>query len=87
MTLDLDMTQSFNESINVWVYFKGSKIEPFIFFWKGRKLKIDTINLVHTSRDGDNIYHHFSVSSQGNYYKLRFEMPKLKWILEEVEES
>lgn len=75
------------EPINVWVYFKKGAIEPFIFFWKGRKLKIDKINLIHTSKDGGNTYYHFSVSSQSNYYRLRFEIPKLKWHLEQVEEE
>jgi hypothetical protein len=76
-----------NEPVNVWVYFKRGSVEPFIFFWRGRKLKVDNINLVHTSKDGANIYHHFSISSQGNYYRLRFEIPKLKWLLEQVEEE
>jgi hypothetical protein len=75
------------ESINVWVFFKGAKIQPFIFFWKGRKIKIESINMVHTSKDGDKLFYHFSVSAGGNFYKLRFELNSLKWCLEEVEES
>lgn len=80
------MTDLF-EPINVWVYFSKGAIEPFIFFWRGRKLKVEKINLVHTSRDGTNTFYHFSITSGGNFYRLRFEIPKLKWILEQIEEE
>lgn len=77
----------FQEAINVWVLFKGSLIEPWCFFWKGRQIKVEKINLVHTSKEGANIFYHFSVSSAGNYYRLKFDVGKLKWSLEEVEEE
>ncbi len=75
------------EPINVWVFFKGIKIEPHIFFWKNRRIKIDSINLVHMTRNGDSVLHHFSVSSQGNFYRLLFDTTRLKWFLEQVEED
>ncbi len=75
------------EPINVWVLFKGAIISPYVIFWQNRKIKIDTINLVHTSKDGDALYYHFSVSAGGNFYRLRFDTKKLKWFLEAVEED
>ncbi|MBI2021803.1 hypothetical protein HYS93_02905 [Candidatus Daviesbacteria bacterium] len=75
------------EPINVWVLFKKSAIYPHIFFWRNRKIKVDSINLVHTSKDGDSIVYHFSISSSGNFYRLMFHLKSLKWFLEAVEEE
>ena len=75
------------EPINVWVLFKGTTINPYVIFWQNRKIKIDTINLVHTSKDGDALFYHFSVSAAGNFYRLRFDTKKLKWFLEAIEED
>lgn len=75
------------EPINVWVFFSGSKIEPRSFFWRERLIKIDQINLVHTSKNGASLFYHFSVSSGGNFYRLRFDTSKLTWMLEAVEEG
>lgn len=75
------------ESIDVWVLFQKNHIQPSVFFWKGRQIKIDKINLIHTSKNGGNIFYHFSVSSEGNFYKLKFDPGKMNWILEEVAED
>lgn len=75
------------EPINVWVFFSGNQIKPHTFFWKGRQIKIDKVNLVHTSKEGSNIFYHFSISSGGNFYRLRFDSQKLNWFLEAVEEG
>ena len=75
------------EPINVCVFFKGNSIKPYTFFWNSRQIKIDKINLVHTSKDGSNVFYHFSVSSEGNFYRLRFDVTKMLWILEAVEED
>ena len=75
------------EPINVWVLFKGPKIEPYVIFWHDRKIKVEKINLVHSSKDGDTLLLHFSISAGGNYYRLRFDTKKLKWFMEQVEEE
>jgi hypothetical protein len=75
------------EPINVWVFFKESSVEPWCFFWNKRQIKIDKINLVHTSKEGSNIFYHFSVSAGGNFYRLKFDTESLKWHLEMVEED
>lgn len=76
-----------SEPVNVWVLFKGSSVQPWCFFWKGRQIKVDKINLVHTSKEGSNIFYHFSISSGGNFYGLKFDTNKLNWILEAVDED
>ena len=88
-----------DEPVNVWVFFKGparnalaceaggNLIEPWCFFWKNRKIKVEKINLVHTSKNGTDTFYHFSLSSGGNFYRLKFDSQSLKWFLEEVDED
>lgn len=75
------------EPIDVWVLFQKNKIQPSVFFWKGRQIKIEKINLVHTSKNGSSLFYHFSISSGGNFYRLTFDTKNLKWFLEGVEEE
>lgn len=75
------------EPINVWVLFQNAKPHPHLFFWKDRPIKVDKVNLVHTSKDGASLFYHFSVSSGSNFYRLRFDTKNMKWFLEAVEED
>lgn len=77
-----------SEPVNVWVFFKVGSIQPYVFFWRKRRIKVESVNLVHTSKDGaEGVFYHFSVSSGGNFYRLRFELKKLKWFIEAIEED
>lgn len=82
----LDSMLEIQEPISVWAFFDKS-IEPRLFYWRSRKIKIDKINLVHTSKFGSSIFYHFSVSSGGNFYRLKFDTSKLKWTLEAVDDT
>lgn len=75
-----------SDPIDVWVLFRQNKIQPTVFFWHGRRIKIDKINLMHTSKDGANLFYHFSVSGNNNFYRITFDLGKLKWVLEAVDE-
>ncbi|MBI2019350.1 hypothetical protein HYS95_01610 [Candidatus Daviesbacteria bacterium] len=60
-------------------------MKPYSFIWRGREIKIEKINLIHTSKNGACVFYHFSVSSKGNFYRLRFDTGKMSWILEAAE--
>lgn len=75
------------EPVNVWVFFKDKGAEPYLFFWHNRQVKIDKINFIHKTKNGSSQFYHFSVSSQGNFYRLGFDVSSLKWFLEAVEEE
>jgi hypothetical protein len=75
------------EDVNVLAFFKDNSIKPYIFFWKNRQIKVDNVNLVHTSRDGNKLFYHFSLSSGENFYRLAFDPVKMHWMLEAVEED
>ena len=76
-----------SEPVDVWVLFRKNVIKPSLFFWHGRQIKIDAINLIHTSKNGSNVFYHFSVSAGGNFYRLRLDTGKMSWSLEEVDED
>ena len=75
------------EPINVWVFFKKNRIVPHSFFWGERHIKIDKVNMVHTSKVGMSLFYHFSVSGGNNFYRLGFDSNTLKWQIEAVEEG
>lgn len=74
------------EPIKVWVLFQNSKIEPFIFFWRDRKITIEEINMVHTSKPDGLLRYHFSVTSGDSYYRLILDTGKMSWFIEQIEE-
>lgn len=77
-----------SEPINVWAFFKGSTITPYVFFWKNRRIKIDKINLIHSSKESSRTQQYFSVSTAtGGFYRLKLDQVELKWFLEAVEEE
>lgn len=76
-----------SEPINVWAFFEKAQVKPYVFIWNGRKIRVETINFVHTTHEGMTLIYHFSVSSGGNFYRLGFDSNNLKWVLEAVEES
>lgn len=75
------------EPVNVWVLFTKNQVQPFAFSWHGRSIKVDKINLVHTTKSGSNVFYHFSISAGSNFYRLRFDTNSLKWLLEAAEED
>ncbi len=76
-----------SEPINVWVFFQKNLIQPYVFFWKNRRIKVEKINLIHTTKEGGNLFYHFSILAEGNFYRLGFDLKNLKWSLEAVEEG
>lgn len=75
------------EPIKVLAFFKDHSIKPYIFFWNGRQIKVEKVNLIHTSRDGGKLFYHFSLSSGDNFYRISFDPVKMGWLLEAVEEE
>ncbi|OGE71964.1 hypothetical protein A2617_04785 [Candidatus Daviesbacteria bacterium RIFOXYD1_FULL_41_10] len=73
------------EPINVWAFFKNGVISPYLFFWNCRQIKVDKINLIHTTKIGTSLFYHFAISSGNNFYQLRLDTNKMKWFIEAVD--
>jgi len=75
------MNDNLNEPIEVVVSFKGNEIVPKFFKWRNKFYQIAKVHLVHTSRIGQQLLYHFSVSDAANYFQLTFNSFNLSWRL------
>lgn len=78
------MYQQISERIEVLAVFKNGTIFPYIFSWKGKKRKIDKVNLSYQERDGVSINYYFAIESAGLVAKLKYNDKSLLWELEEI---
>lgn len=60
---------------------------PKYVIWKGRSHNITNIGLHHRFREGNTVYHVFSVLAGTLFMRLRFDTEILGWKLEEISES
>jgi hypothetical protein len=76
--------EEINERVEVLAVFKDGAIFPHIFAWRGKKRKIDKVNLSYQERDGASINYYFAIESQGLVAKLKYNDKSLLWTLEEL---
>lgn len=60
---------------------------PKYIIWKGRSHNINQIGLHHHYREGNILYHVFSVVSGTIFMRLKFDTDNLGWVLEEISEN
>ena len=60
---------------------------PKYLIWKGRSHTITQIGLHHLFREGQTLYHIFSVTAGTMFMRLKFNTDTLGWILEETEDE
>lgn len=73
------MHQELDEIVDAVVSFKANEIVPKFFKWRNRIYQVAKVHLVHTSRVGQQLLYHFSVSDQANYFQLTFNASNLSW--------
>lgn len=72
-----------NESVTV-----GSvNGDPKYVIWKGRNYTITKIGLHHHFRQGNTLYHVFSVVTDTLFLRLKLNTEDLTWRLEEIEDG
>ena len=69
---------------DIVVIFADNQIHPYIFKWSDKKYKVEKINLIYEKKLGNDKLVYFSVTAEGNYFKLVFNTENLKWYIEEV---
>lgn len=72
------------EQIEVLAIFDQKQARPFSFKYAGKKFIVEKINLTYSQGIGNGRLFYYSVSSEGNYFKLVFETHEMKWWLEEI---
>lgn len=76
--------KNLSDTIKVGAVFKGDKIIPKWFVWKGRKYEIKEINYYWKERQGIEDLHCFSVTDGVNNYELSFNSKRVVWKLNEI---
>ncbi len=63
---------------------KKNRVVPAALKWDGEVKKIKSVDLHHSYRTGRTLYHVFSVSTEGAFFKLVLNTDNLFWEVEEV---
>jgi hypothetical protein len=71
------------EPIEVIVSFTQKGAVPRIIKLGSRRYRIDSVNLIHTIKEGAVRIYFFSVSDDSNAFKLGFNTETLKWWVED----
>ena len=71
-------------SVNLVYNHKKNRVLPVALTWDGEIRKIKTMDLHHTYKIGRTLYHVFSVSTGGAFFKLVLNTDNLFWEVEEV---
>ena len=59
-------------------------VAPRKLLWNGREYFITKVGLHHTFRQGQTLYHVFSVASNSLFFRLSLNTDNLFWTLEEI---
>lgn len=78
------MLETLDEPIRVLVDYNGSKVRPVAFLLRGRKYRVEQVNLVSESGVGPTKRVYFSVSDAGNAFTLVYNPFDLSWRLKEI---
>ena len=73
------MPEALDDLIEVVVSFKANKVVPNFFKWHNKVYQVVKVHLVHTSKVGQQLLYHFSVSDTANYFQLTFNPSNLSW--------
>ena len=77
-------TAKAREPIDVITIFDQASARPFSFKYAGKKFIVEKINLTFSERAGRGTLRYYSVTAEGNYFKLVLDTEGLRWYVEEV---
>ncbi len=72
------------EQIAVVAVFKNGHALPHSFDWRGRRYRVEAVNLEHQEKRGDDLIFCFALTAGGNSYELSFNSHLLTWTLEKI---
>lgn len=83
------MTQKIDEPVSVNLSYDSvtKKVKPRGIIWKGRLYTVTKIGLHHVYRQGQNLYHVFSVSTPTLFFRLLLDANTLHWKVEEISDG
>lgn len=80
------MVRKINQPVAITVFFDSpsQQVTPKTLIWNGSSYSIDKIGLHHTYKQGENLFHIFSVQSGNLVFRLKLDTRSLHWTLQEV---
>jgi hypothetical protein len=77
------MVDMLNERIHVFAYFRGGRITPVSFTWRGRKYDVKRVTARWVVRDGNNRRYHFAVQTAqaGNLHEIYLANNTMQWFI------
>jgi len=80
------MIQKISAPVSVQFIYDHHKrsITPRQILWDGKNFRIGQVGMHHTTREGRTLFHIFSVTSQGLFFRLKLDTDSLFWTLEEI---
>lgn len=78
-----------NEPISVSFAYDADKRQSFPkwLIWSGRLRPVTRVGLHHKFRKGKILFHVFSVTSRGSFFRLILNTENLQWEVEQISES
>lgn len=80
------MRQKINTPVSVMIDFncRQNKVMPIQIQWNNRDFRVEKVGMHYHFYQGKKLFHVFSVTSEGMFFKLRLNTDNLFWNLEEV---
>lgn len=72
------------EKIKVLAVFKDGAVFPYILDLRGKRFRVDKVNLSYQEREGTSINYFFAIESKGLVAKIKYNNTSMIWELLEV---
>lgn len=79
------MIEEINEPVQAACLFQGGQARPLKFLWGGKEYRVEGVNLAYSRFEGRTKAYFFAVTSQGSFFKLKFDSGSLGWTLLEAQ--
>lgn len=83
------MIQKILAPVSVLALFNHKKraFEPLFVLWEGKKHKVQKIGYHHKVREGNTIFHIFSILCETLFFRLKLDTESLLWTVEEISDG
>ena len=83
------MIEKIDIPVTVYLVFDSEKraVEPRAVVWNGRTYKVNKIGLQHKFKQGNTLFHVFSVASKSMFFRLIFNTENLQWRLNQISDG
>lgn len=77
----MQVHERYHDPVKVWAVFDEHRVMPKVFEWGNQTYKIERLMHVYSTYQGRERVHYFSVTDQGNFFRLALYGENLKWYL------